>query len=199
LNDTKKMIEIAKAELEFLSEKCSQIQSQMEKAPTGSLHVFMHNGKAQNYFYDSETRTKKYIKNNEINLISCLAQKEYDRKVLANIESKIYYLERLIKTYKKSYLELYDATDDYRKKIIKPIISDDKTFLENWYEKHPGSQNYYNINGQITTERGELVRSKSEKITADIFYKRNIPYIYEAELKVKNHITLFPDFMLLNI
>ena len=49
------------------------------------------------------------------------------------------------------------------------------------------------------TNKGEKVRSKSEKILADMFYKWNIPYCYEAKLNLKNMKTIYPDFTLLRI
>ena len=44
-----------------------------------------------------------------------------------------------------------------------------------------------------------MVRSKSEKILADLFYKKGIPYIYEPMLNLKNGHYIFPDFALLNL
>ena len=48
------------------------------------------------------------------------------------------------------------------------------------------------------TERGERVRSKSEKILADYFYRRGIPYKYEKPLYLKHFGTVYPDFTFLS-
>ena len=50
----------------------------------------------------------------------------------------------------------------------------------------------------ILTERGERVRSKSEKILADFFYRRNILYKYEKPLYLKGYGTVYPDFTFLS-
>ena len=50
----------------------------------------------------------------------------------------------------------------------------------------------------IMTERGERVRSKSEKIMADYFYRKNIPYKYECPLKL-NDLIIYPDFTILDV
>ena len=44
------------------------------------------------------------------------------------------------------------------------------------------------------TERGDLVRSKSEVVIADKLYARNIDYAYEAPLTLPNGRTRYPDF-----
>ena len=50
----------------------------------------------------------------------------------------------------------------------------------------------------ILSERGERVRSKSEKILADFFYRRNILYKYEKPLNLKGFGTVYPDFTFLS-
>ena len=52
---------------------------------------------------------------------------------------------------------------------------------------------------EIYTDRGERVRSKSEKIIADKLNIRGVPYKYECPLQLKDGIVLYPDFTLLNI
>lgn len=50
----------------------------------------------------------------------------------------------------------------------------------------------------ILNERGERVRSKSEKILADFFYRNRIPYKYECPLHLKNFGMVYPDFTFLS-
>lgn len=49
----------------------------------------------------------------------------------------------------------------------------------------------------IMTNRGELVRSKSEKFIADALYKTNLDYRYEAPVKL-NGMNIYPDFIVVN-
>ena len=49
----------------------------------------------------------------------------------------------------------------------------------------------------ILTNRGERVRSKSEKIIADKLLNEGIPYRYECPIRLGNTI-LYPDFTALN-
>lgn len=50
----------------------------------------------------------------------------------------------------------------------------------------------------ILTEKGERVRSKSEKIMADYFLRHRIPYKYECPLYLKGMGTVYPDFTFLS-
>ena len=50
----------------------------------------------------------------------------------------------------------------------------------------------------ILTQKGERVRSKSEKILADYFYQNGIPYKYEMPLYLKGFGVIYPDFTFLS-
>lgn len=52
---------------------------------------------------------------------------------------------------------------------------------------------------EIITERGERVRSKSEKIIADKLYMLGIPYRYEYPLILEGNIKVYPDFTILKM
>ena len=49
------------------------------------------------------------------------------------------------------------------------------------------------------TEKGEKVRSKSEKIIADKLYMMGIPYRYEYPLILNDNIMVYPDFTILKM
>jgi len=193
------MIEIARAEYAFLSKIKEEAESRMEEAPPGSLNIATHKGRVQNYQYDRDTGERRYLKKSESELIRKLAQKEYEKSILINICSKLYFLEKLIKAYATGYKGIYDNLDDYRKSIVIPVISSDEEFVADWYNSYPGNRNKYELKNEIITERGEYVRSKSEKITADIFYRRGIPYVYEPKMEIHRNYFVYPDFLLLNI
>ena len=50
----------------------------------------------------------------------------------------------------------------------------------------------------ILTEKGERVRSKSEKIMADYFFRNGIEYKYECPLYLKRTGIIYPDFTFLS-
>ena len=52
---------------------------------------------------------------------------------------------------------------------------------------------------EIYTEKKERVRSKSEKIIADMLYHKNIPYKYECPINLKGLGMIYPDFTCLRL
>jgi len=52
---------------------------------------------------------------------------------------------------------------------------------------------------EILTEKGERVRSKSEKIIADKLYMLGIPYRYEHPIILNGNIKIYPDFTILKM
>lgn len=48
------------------------------------------------------------------------------------------------------------------------------------------------------TERGELVRSKSELVIADKLHARSVDYAYEQPLTLSNGRTKYPDFTIVD-
>ncbi len=95
--------------------------------------------------------------------------------------------------------EVYGKLPDARKKLVIPVVSNEEEFVKEWYGKHPGSANPYPISCAIYSERGELMRSKSEKILADLFAGRGIPYVYESRIELRKGKIIYPDFLLLNV
>lgn len=51
---------------------------------------------------------------------------------------------------------------------------------------------------EFVTNNGEIVRSKSEKIIADLLFQLGIPYVYECPLDTPGG-TVYPDFTILDV
>ncbi len=71
--------------------------------------------------------------------------------------------------------------------------------IRDWEERIKGNMNPYPQQTSYQINRGESVRSKSEKILADLFYQYQIPYCYEPQLNLSDGTSLYPDFALLNV
>ena len=52
---------------------------------------------------------------------------------------------------------------------------------------------------EIYSERGERVRSKSEKMIADMLNHMGLPYRYECPVVIRGVGTFYPDFTILDI
>ena len=66
-----------------------------------------------------------------------------------------------------------------RQLLVTPIEPTWDQLLTKWYEEEYQGKEFKEGTPLILTEKGERVRSKSEKILADYFYRKNILYKYE--------------------
>jgi hypothetical protein len=93
------------------------------------------------------------------------------------------------------YEKLGKARQDYINAYQLPI----DIFAAQWINTSYLGKAIYPETTTFVTDKGEKVRSKSEKILADKFYNMNIPYKYEAPIQLKGYGTVYPDFTLLNV
>ena len=85
-----------------------------------------------------------------------------------------------------------------RQLLVTPIEPIWEKELVRWYDSEYHGKEFYEGTAEIVTEKGERVRSKSEKILADYFYRNNILYQYEKPLYLKGYGTIYPDFTFLS-
>ncbi len=85
-----------------------------------------------------------------------------------------------------------------RQKLIKPVEETWEQKYESWKNLNYEGKAFEEGASLILTERGERVRSKSEKILADFFYHNGIEYKYEKPLILKGVGTVYPDFTFLS-
>lgn len=85
-----------------------------------------------------------------------------------------------------------------RQLFVTPIEPIWEKELARWYDSEYHGKEFYEGTAEIVTEKGERVRSKSEKILADYFYRNNILYQYEKPLYLKGYGTIYPDFTFLS-
>ena len=182
-----------------LEEMQQKLLLQLSKTTNGTLHIQKSGKGKRPQYYNYIDGKRIYLTAENRTTALALAQKEYNEKVLAVIEARLKSAKQLLKKYELPIGELYTKLSDARKELITPIAPTDEMFVKEWYEKYPGSANPYQNNSAIYTERGEMVRSKSEKILADMFYKRNIPYIYEPKMEFGKGKAVYPDFLLLHV
>ena len=191
------------AELAILKEKV--LASLNGKHEEGNIWSELKNGKyPQYYLLRSDEKEKyprgRYLHKNEIDIARVCVQQEYDQLMIKQIE----YAEQMYRNMQALENKLEELKNIYYKMpvakqcLIKPYILSDAEFIKKWENsKTLGNNNYPIVNG-FTTERGEIVRSKSEKMIADKLYLKKIPYVYEAKVILDNKI-IFPDFILLNV
>ena len=85
-----------------------------------------------------------------------------------------------------------------RQLLVTPIEPIWEKELVRWYDSEYHGKEFYEGTAEIVTEKGERVRSKSEKSLAEYFYRNNILYQYERPLYLKGYGTVYPDFTFLS-
>lgn len=189
-NQLKKIIENAKKRL--------------KNAPSGHLRISKSRGRVEYYFKDEECsaarKNGRYMKANERKLAKYIAQRDYDLRVLKMATERVKAIESFLGKYEKTSLkEIYRKTNPIRLELIDVAEISDEEYVKQWqaieYERKP----IINDAQVIVTERGERVRSKSEKIIADKLNMLGVPYRYEYPMLLDGNIKVYPDFTILRM
>ena len=79
-------------------------------------------------------------------------------------------------------------------------MESDASFIEKWMTGFDVSaSDGFAADRKYVTDSGCTVRSKSEKIIADLLTAYNIPYIYEPRVVLESGRVIYPDFAVLNV
>lgn len=203
-----------KKELESQLMKLSEIENMarkdISKAPEGVIYAKRKSKNCCQYYQkNNNTKGWQYIKKSDEQLANELIQKEYAQKVLMTITEQKSIINEFINNYKEdSILNVYNKIAEPKHEKINEYIQSDNEIIGNWLRKqveiiNKASKYTYTVKAgeeiEILTERGESVKSKSEKIIADKMYMMNVPYYYEVPLLLKGYGYAKPDFKILNV
>lgn len=200
------LVETIVKEQKRLSELLAQSNKNLNKYKNvEDVHVqtSIRKGYEQYYLYDPKSKKRKYIKHDELKKYTKSIQKDYETTVNKMLKKKNKAFEKILKYDKDLDMSdiklIYGQMPDMKKRLIKPLIEDDEMYIERWLDEHPGNKNTYKEGTSYKTNRGEFVRSKSEKIIADALEKHGVPYQYEPLVELDGYHTVFPDFIALNV
>ena len=184
-----------------------------EKAPQGRIRISQNGGHPE-YYLVTETGSLrgKYLPHSQETLARQLAQKDYDARLIKQLQKEIDTLQNYLKQTGggRAITELYDSLCPARRALITPVTLTDDQYAANWQEVSWTGRPFSPDSPLLLTARGERVRSKSEVIIADTLFHHNIPYRYEFPLTLKrtdvdrsadaygSTVTLHPDFLCLN-
>lgn len=187
------------AEQHKLEKIISETKTRLDMAPEGSLRLSKSHNHVQYYCCKDEKKSGDYISKENQTLAQQLAQKSYDEKVLRLAERRCAQIKRLLNDYSDDELEkIYLKEHPQRQKLIWPVEATWEHTMKEWKSKEYKGKDFGEGMPVIWTEKGERVRSKSEKIMADYFYRKGIEYKYESPLYLKGMGTVYPDFTFLS-
>lgn len=201
------------AEMNKLEDMLNKIDNYLKYAPNGSLKCHKKDG--HTYYYnaymekDSDNKDNikwksEYIKKDSL-LAKELANKQYYTSLKLVIENNLKQLKRFVSKYQENKIdEIYDSLSKERKRLVTPLQLSIKEQVRIWDEEEYEINNSYPENLRYETEQGDIVRSKSEVIIANILYKhrKDILYKYEKPLSLivnGREKIVYPDFTIINI
>lgn len=200
------IIELAKDEVPQLENILKKIDTFLNHAPEGCLKWQNRNGKTYYYhqFMKDNKWGRRYIKKGELSLAKTLAQKQYYLSIRPILEKMLDETKRFMKKCPSNELEeVYDNLAIERKSLVTPIQISVKEKVKQWQTEVYEKNLMYPDNLRYETEQGDVVRSKSEVIIANILYhnRKDILYKYERPLEVMENgrqKTIYPDFTIIN-
>lgn len=187
-------------EMEQIEKRILRNKERWDKSPEGRVRFAKNHGVMQCYMRPEGEDKYRFVPKAEWMIVKKMVQKDYEKTLLKRIERTKSAIKKFLKQYEIEQIgALYNDMSEGRKLLIKPFEKPVEQRIQEWMEEHPGGQNPYPMERTYKTERGELVRSKSEKIIADLLYTMKIPYQYEPYLCLNGYHVVYPDFMVYNV
>lgn len=185
-------------------------ENKLSRAPKGSLRTSVNKGLTRYYEVEECGDTRgKYINAKNLKRAKALAEKDYYQKLVKQAQKELNGIERMVKIidnnasiYKgKAFYaeEIYDSLNDGRRSLVSSAFIGDEEYAEKWQAKVYPTNPYKPEEKIYPTTKGDMVRSKSEALLANMYYRLGIPYRYEAEIKLEDGKRAYPDFTLLDI
>ncbi len=192
--------EILQDEQKYLEGLRIKLNQQENANPAGSLRISVDRGHPRYYHCEGKDKRGKYISKKDVEMAKRLAQKEYNEKIQERIEKRLWKICQILemKDTDEDFDKIFETMHEVRKQLVVPIRPTWNQRLDAWENETYKGKGFSQDSVVIYTEKGEQVRSKSEKILADYFYHRGIPYKYEKPLLLKGVGTVYPDFTILS-
>ena len=185
-----KIITMLEKEYVDLSKFIVKLESKSNNRPEGYLRIDKNKYKYEYYYVEGKRKNTnhngRYMKKEEMPLVRAIAQRDYDVIALKKAKERKKCIEDFMKKYDKTDLkDLYNKTHPQRRALIETDIISDEEYVKRWLAvEYKGKGE---VEDDIVTERGECVRSKSEKIIADKLSMLDIPYRYEYPLVLNSY------------
>lgn len=150
----------------------NQVKERLESVPDGHLRISKDRNNIR-YYQCTDGSNGIYIPKVEERLPRQLAQKTYDMKVLKKAETMLKQIKKMTKEYSDDEIEqVYKSLNKERQALVIPVEPTWEQTLAEWYLEEYEGKEFQEGAPLILTEKGERVRSKSEKILADFFYRK---------------------------
>lgn len=142
-------------------------------------------------------KCQKFLQKSEMDLVRKLAQKSYDEKVLRIAEKRLQQMKSLVGTYHDNEIEeVYKKEHPARKALVIPVEPTEEQLEMEWYRREYKGKEFQEGMPVIITEKGERVRSKTEKCWQTSFIEKK-SYIDMKTIIFKRIWDCLPGFYIL--
>ncbi len=147
---------------------------------------------------------RQYLPVADRGLAKAIAQRDYDLMVMKSVKKWLRALEQAEKLLGSipdeaiAALHMPPFLSSGRRALVQPHALSDAEYTAQWCSHKYQGKTLTDSDKSFVTKRGERVRSKSEKIIADRLADAGIPYRYEAPLRLKRSLLVYPDFTILD-
>ncbi|MBR5713112.1 MAG: hypothetical protein IKX54_05905 [Lachnospiraceae bacterium] len=181
-----------------LAEVIRASRRQLAGLPEGKLRVAAKPYGMQ--YYARVGGKETYLPAKQRGLAVKLAQRDYCEKVLESAQREQKLLKAAMEVRNAGAIEaIWPGLHPGRKALVEPLVLTDEAYAERWSSQDFTPRKISDNDNSYLTERGERVRSKSEKIIADMLFLRGVPYFYEFPLQLTGWGDVYPDFRVLNV
>ena len=199
----KRISYLLKKEIQELEVLIKELRKNMRNAPKGHVRVSQKGKKREFYYTDGregEKRNGRYMRRSELALAQKIVQRDYEMQLLSKSEKRLLLLKKFLKNYEDTSLKkVFQKVNKNRQDLIQSTCIPDEEYIKQWQSVSYVGNTSYKFTGEIITEKGEYVRSKSEKIIADKLHMLGIPYLYEYPLELNGKVMFYPDFTILKV
>ncbi len=196
--------EMLSEEKERMEQIKTIVDMRLENVPEGNLRISSSKGHAQmmRCLCDPKSgkKVEEYIRKEKRPLAAALAQKEYDSTIQRLVTKRLNQFNKIISDYENDEIEqIFSKRHPVRKAMITPVEKPMEQMAEEWNQRPYIGKEFQPYVTEIYSKKGERVRSKSEKILADLFNDLGLFYKYECPLVLNGFGTIYPDFTLLSL
>ena len=180
---------------ELLSRRAADLQNlikikehALKNAPAGSVRIVQRRNNVLQFYKKTEAGDYQgtYMPREEDALARRLVQKDYDQRALEKAKQEFRLIQQFRTTLqKKSTDTAFAALDKNRQTLVTPATLTDEQYAEHWQNQSYRNNPKHDEHQKRTTDRGELVRSKSEVIIANALSASKVPYRYEFPLVIE--------------
>ena len=193
-------------QLRVIDQWVRQAEKAVKNDPGGVLVIVQKPTKTEWYLKRTKL-DKQYLPKKNEKLARTMAQASYAKEFLkaaGKVRRELEQIQALKGGRSASVMfhalaEPYEKLSDARKKLVAPYVLPDEEFAAAWEAVPFQGKPFDPDTPKIYTERGERVRSKSEKMIADKLYRMGLHYRYEFPHMIRGIGTVYSDFTILDL